>query len=132
MPTIQKFKDDQHDGAREFTALVEKRIAETGEDPRTARLAVVKTAEGREAYAKGGGYSAPDPSVRKAAELVPPVAAPDSAQGKFDALVAKHAAIAKVDERTARLAVVATAEGRALYAEAELDKRDAALAKRAR
>jgi hypothetical protein len=47
-------------------------------------------------------------------------------QAELDKLVAKHAADHKVDERTARLAVVKTAEGRALYNQLEdLRKRNA-------
>ena len=58
MAPIDQFKKSQHDGSADFAALVAKRIAETGESAHAARLAVVKTAEGRAAYAASGGYSA--------------------------------------------------------------------------
>lgn len=46
--------------------------------------------------------------------------APDGdPQAQLDALIAKHAKEHKVDERTARLAVVKTPEGRRLYAETQ-------------
>lgn len=65
-------------------------------------------------------------AANKAPGVNPETPAPDGPKAQFDALVAKHATDNKVDERTARLAVVKTAEGRALYTEIEnLRKRNA-------